>query len=223
MIATAVETLRTLARQPLLKRELPTRKPDTIIVKLRTAPASVRRFVAAAAASAGAAEPVARPFLAELVANGYAKRLTPVFATEPPLGAHRPRRALAAAVESARPLKAARGLVSITLDRSTNADELVTHLNRNSDEVEYAYVPQIKYPFLPRARRRGRSAGPANDPLASRQWGHAAVKIHQARAKAGFREATDVVVAVVDSGIDDGHPDLASSIHSSREFPLDRG
>jgi subtilisin family serine protease len=123
---------------------------------------------------------------------------------------------LAAAVaQPTRPLKRARGLVAIKVERGTNAETLAAHLNGMRDEVEYAYVPPIKYP-LP-VRRARRTAKP-NDPLYSRQWGHGAVGIHTARSRRRFKDAGDVIVAVVDSGIDRDHPDLDGSIHSYVNF-----
>ena len=100
------------------------------------------------------------------------------------------------------------------VDRGTNAQAIAEHLNQQGDEVEYAYVPPVKYPFLPprrkaaKPRKTRKAAARSNDPLASRQWNHGAVRIHQARARQGFVDAGGVRVAIVDSGIDRGHPDL---------------
>jgi subtilisin family serine protease len=57
-----------------------------------------------------------------------------------------------------------------------------------------------------------------NDALSARQWGHGAVKIREARERRGFHEAKEIIVAVLDSGIDAGHPDLDGAIHSYINF-----
>ena len=225
MAITSVDLLRTTERTRVRTADLePQRKLDTIIVKLRSSPAAVRRFdmaardPAAALVRGAAIATTRQPFLSQLVERGFAKHVTSVFpAPQTPtpgpavMGAVR---ALAAAVAPTAPVSKALGLVSIALDRSTDADQLVTHLNTLHDEVEYAYVPQIKYPFPARRKPKRRGA----DPLQSRQWGHTAVKIREARARAAFKDAESVTVAVVDSGIDARHPDLKASIQSYVNF-----
>jgi subtilisin family serine protease len=85
--------------------------------------------------------------------------------------------------------------------------------------VEYAHV--VAERFLFPARRRpapARRRRATLDPLQSRQWGLAAVRLFQAQALAGFREATGVVIAVVDTGVDAGHPDLAGILVEEQNF-----
>jgi len=220
MNTTSVLDLRNLEALRLL-RVLPPQPSDTVIVKLRTSASSVRRLAAAAGledTSAG----VPRSTLASLVERGFVSEIIPVFPAPRPFAEGRgPARALAAAVlEPPSGLRRARGLVSVKVDRGTNAESLAEHLNQQGDEVEYAYVPPVKYPFQPPRRkakkktaRPGKTGAGTNDPLASRQWNHGAVRIHQARARTGFVDADGVLVAIVDSGIDRGHPDLARAIH----------
>lgn len=195
-----------------LPRVRPPQPSDTVIVKLRTTARSQRRFSAAAGLEPPSSGET-QPLLTSLMERGYVSEIIPVFPTPRPFGEGRgPARALAAAVlESPPGLKRARGLVSVKVDRGTNAQVIAEHLNQQGDEVEYAYVPPVKYPFLPPRRKAAKprkASAESNDPLASRQWNHGAVRIHQARARQGFVDADGVRVAIVDSGIDRGHPDL---------------
>ncbi len=204
----------------------PQRASDTVIVKLRTTAAATRRVSAALRASEGEGAAAPKPFLATLIENGYAERITPVFPAplhEP--AARGPLRAMSAALREEQPLSTARGLISIKVDPQASANQLVAHLNSLGNEVEYAYVPPVKYPFISRAaskaaKKRPRKGRPrtTNDPLGSRQWGHGAIRIREARAKSGFKEATEIIVAVIDSGIDETHPDLLDSISSYVNF-----
>jgi subtilisin family serine protease len=115
--------------------------------------------------------------------------------------------------------KRALGLTSLKVGPGTDAAQLARDLNRDP-AVEYAYVPGVKHPTAVRrrsaSRKKAKRTGP--DPLSARQWSHGAVRIHEARKLKGFREATDVIVAIVDSGIDQGHPDLAGMVDSFTNF-----
>lgn len=206
--------------------EFSQRASDTVIVKLRTTAAATRRISAALRAAEGGGTPAPKPFLATLIENGYAERITPVF----PAPLHEPAargslRAMSAALREEQPLTTARGLISVKVDPRASANQLVAHLNTLGSEVEYAYVPPVKYPFVRRAAGKAAKKRPGkkrprttNDPLGSRQWGHGAIRIREARAKAGFKEATDIIVAVIDSGIDNSHPDLVDAITSYVNF-----
>jgi subtilisin family serine protease len=90
---------------------------------------------------------------------------------------------------------------------------MARHLASLGREVEYAYVPEPRRPFA-----RKKTAEARVDPLLSRQWGHTAVRIGQARERAGFKEATAITVAVADTGIDRSHPDLKKVISEYKNF-----
>jgi subtilisin family serine protease len=101
-------------------------------------------------------------------------------------------------------------LVELKVSKGTSPSQLAAHVARMKD-VEYAFVPPVRTLFARRAK-----AGA--DPLASRQWGHGAIRLGQARAPAGFKNATNITVAVVDSGIDTRHPDLTHVIAEYKNF-----
>jgi subtilisin family serine protease len=102
-------------------------------------------------------------------------------------------------------------LVEITVARGATPAQVAAHMARMPD-VEYAFVPPVRTLF----GRRTRAGKP--DPMASRQWAHGAIRLGQARAAAGFKNATGLTVAVVDSGIDERHPDLKPVIAEYKNF-----
>jgi subtilisin family serine protease len=193
----------------------PKKAERTVIAKVRPAasapsrvPASSLSGSARAVRSAGVAP---ESQLTRLLENGRVASITPVFDEGPG------RRSLAlstasGAARSARGASAVRSarLVEIKVSRGTSPSELAAHVARMKD-VEYAFVPPVRRLFARRSK-----ASP--DPLTSRLWGHGAIRLGQARAAAGFKNATGITVAVVDSGIDTKHPDLKGVIVEYKNF-----
>lgn len=204
------------ARRELGAEAPPERATDTVIVKVRSSSAAVRRIAKAAREGRSEMASGESPWLAKLIQNNMAERVTPVFQTLPIERAARGAMvAMAAAVRGEQKVTAARGLVSIRVAPGVNANRLAAHLHQQQDEFEYAYVPAIKYTCVRKASgKKPRKASDTKDVRSSRQWAHGAVKLAQARGRASFKEATDIIVAVIDSGIDKTHPDLAHVIHA---------
>jgi hypothetical protein len=113
------------------------------------------------------------------------------------------------------------------------ANAVAAELNSTDPNVEYAHVIQERFlqvvrkkgTLPPRGRPPGktrtsrkRAAAPANDPLLNRQWGLRAIELFQAQQAAGFKEATAVVIAVIDTGVDAGHPDLQGVVFAEETF-----
>jgi subtilisin family serine protease len=86
----------------------------------------------------------------------------------------------------------------------------------NDSRVAYCHlVPERYLLHAKRARtRRTRSL----DPLINRQWGLTAVQLKRAQQARGFTEASDVIVAVIDSGVDASHPDLQAVVFDEQNF-----
>lgn len=192
----------------------PPKKADRIVVAKVTAPAPVplRAFAALSrggrAAHAAGVTPDSE--LAGLLDNGRVTSIRNVF--EEDEDAHL--RALSMFASAGSGGRRADGraprLVELSVSKGVGAAQLAAHVARMHD-VEYAFVPPVRRLFAKRTRVQP-------DPLASRQWGHAAIRLGHARAAAGFKNATGITVAVVDSGIDITHPDLKHAIGGYKNF-----
>ena len=193
----------------------PRKSEQTVIARVRTQAAPPRSAPSSPSASGRAARAAgvsSDSALSRLLENGHVVSITPVFDDEP--------RERSGASPAAR--GGARGegrggaastpgwLVEITVRRGTSPSQLAAHVARMPD-VEYAFVPPVRKLF-------GRRSTASADPLASRLWGHGAIRLGRARAAARFKNATGITIAVVDSGIDARHPDLKGVITEYRNF-----
>ncbi|MGZ3711228.1 MAG: S8 family peptidase [Bdellovibrionota bacterium] len=87
----------------------------------------------------------------------------------------------------------------IKLPAQSNASELVQQLGMSGEEIEYIEPDaKVHATFAP------------NDPKLSSQWAHAIV--NSAAAWDISRGSSSVIVAVLDSGLDYTHPDLAANV-----------
>jgi subtilisin family serine protease len=192
----------------------PKKSERTVIAKVNPDAAAPTQTIAAPASAGGRAARAAGVTLdsglARLVDNGHVASITNVFDEGPEGGTRAP--SMFAAGRAGRRTAGARSprLVELKVSRGTSAAQLAAHVARMKD-VEYAFVPPVRRLLARRARRGA-------DPLASRQWGHGAIRLGHARAKAGFKNATTITVAVVDSGIDTEHPDLKHVIAEYKNF-----
>jgi len=194
--------------------ERPRYATDTVVVKLKSAaaPRTARKALRAPADATLHLGGLVDPVLHELVQNGIVAKVSHVFDGEGSTldVGRRPTRAAAKVLAVRKPvLRKSRGLVTLRVDRGTDAKDLAQHLAAKGDRFEYAYVPAIKYPCARSTKV---------DPLAARQWGHAAIRLHEARNRRRFHDAKDILVAVLDTGIDADHPDLKGAIHAYVNF-----
>ena len=137
--------------------------------------------------------------LARLIDNDRLRAIRPVFPEETIVrGA---RRGLAGTGQKA-PVQRARGLVAVDVARGEDTERMASSTSRTSAVRSSSAYRATGAPHV----REEEDA--KIDPLMSRQWGHNAVRIAQARAVRGFVNATAITVAVADSGVDRAHPDL---------------
>jgi len=208
----------------LWSEEVPQPPPPsrTIVAKLKPTTREGRRAAFGATREAARAlrgEDERESHLARLIDNDRVRSVRPVFPEEAVARVSRRRARVAAVREGTRaaadrpPVSHARGLVIIEVPRDENPQRMARHLEGLATEVEYAYVPRPRRMFAKKTKKPKKT-----DPLLSRQWGHTAIRIAQARKLAGFTEAAKITVAVADTGIDEDHPDLESVITEYKNF-----
>jgi subtilisin family serine protease len=192
----------------------PKKSEQTVIAKVTPGAAAPTRAPASAMSAGGraarAAGVTSDSGLARLLDNGHVASISNVF-DEGDGGGGRGLAMFAAAGGGRRVARArAPRLVELKVTRGTSPAQLAAHVARLK-EVEYAFVPPVRRLFARRAKATA-------DPLASRQWGHGAIRLGHARDAPGFKNATNITIAVVDSGIDMDHPDLKHAIKEYKNF-----
>lgn len=192
------------------------RKPDVVIAKVHAGTGAASRAPASSLSSGGRAARAAGvtpdSALARLLDNGHISSITNVFDEGPGGGPRSPSMfdSAGGVGRTARARSHAPRLIELRASKDTSAAQLAAHVARMKD-VEYAFVPPVRRVL------GGRTARGA-DPLASRLWGHGAIRLGHARVAAGFKNATRITIAVVDTGIDSDHPDLKHAIVEYKNF-----
>lgn len=170
-----------------------------IVVKLkRTGPT---RGILRAAAADGTM-PRKRGALHKLLASRDVVDAAPIFDDITERGVRGFRRMAMAAVNEVDSKLAGLSVVSMPTER--HAKNALKRLQQDP-MVEFAYVIPEKYPL-------------SSDPLVNRQWSLAAIDLFSAEAAPGYPDPSSVVVAVIDSGIDPSHPELAGVIKEQHNF-----
>jgi Subtilase family len=114
------------------------------------------------------------------------------------------------------------GIHVFTFVSADEAREGVPLLRRDPRIEEAHQIPERHFCVSPQRRKIAPesqakiSGGP--DPYLKRQWGLAAIKLAEAMRDPKFRPATDIQVAILDSGIDANHPDLRGVIAVEKNF-----
>lgn len=185
----------------------PRLSPQTlVIVKLKTT-RHVRGVLRVAAAEGR--RPTKKGALERWLAGKKLLSMDPVFGEAPSRGIEAFRR-MAITAEAERET-ALSGLNVLSMSSPQDAKRACKEIARDP-LIEHAYVPPEKYVL--HARRQPTS----QDPLVNRQWGLRAIELFQAEQFAGFRGARDVVIAIIDSGIDSDHPDLQGILLEEQSF-----
>lgn len=102
------------------------------------------------------------------------------------------------------------GVTLVELYRDQDTSTLEGELRRDPTVESVSRVP-VRYLLAP--RKRASAAVPAAAaPPASSLWNLTKIRWADARQKPGFQDATNIKVAVLDTGIDTGHPDRPANI-----------
>jgi subtilisin family serine protease len=138
-------------------------------------------------------------------------------------GSFRALAAIARSVHDAPEKDPQAGVSIIELEEDTKVEELRTAL-ADDPTVEYAARVPIRYLLArpkssssrsqPRRTARRKMTMAATPPAPSTMWNLTKIQWSAARALASFTDAQGIKVAVLDSGIDEGHPDLSEHIAS---------
>ncbi len=182
--------------------------PQTqVIVKLKATPKARRALRDVAS---GVRRPGARNPLDRWLESKKLRSMEPIFG-EAPLRHVEAFRRMALAAETERDPELA-GLNVLSMDSTTSAKRACDEFSRDP-LVELAYIPPEKYVLRPK-----RYAFNSNDPMVNRQWGLRAVKLFQAEQLARYPDVREIVIAVIDSGIDSSHPDLQGIVREELSF-----
>jgi subtilisin family serine protease len=195
-------------------QSLPTYHEELLLVKVR--PDAMATAPAAAIAMGAAPPTTGLSALAFLERAGRIKRIVPLRIRQPSAAFSAPQFGAVAvmmhAPESVKAGEAGGGVSFVELERGQDIRQLQTALANDPNIVSVSQVP-ARY-LLARAPRRqagGAGAGmtvAAVPPQDAASWNLKKILWADARARKAFEDAADVKVAVLDTGIDDQHPNL---------------
>ena len=183
---------------------------NSLIVKLRST-ARPRR-AGAAAFMISATDAPGLSALSDLERGGLIKRVTPLSRTSERRAARSGARMGVSAMLAAEPasdsLDLNAGVHLIEVERTGDAHDV--HM-RLAHDPNVEFVSRVPVRYL--VARKTRKAGVAKaSPPASTMWNLAKIRWKEARAKTGFKDAKQIRIAVLDTGVDPSHPDLKGRV-----------
>lgn len=195
--------------------EIPAYHEKLLVVRLQP---QAQPSLAAMGGARGAAPPESPGLsaLAMFERGGMIKRVTPVSrqaAQRAVSGAHRAMASFTASLETPRGKNdgVGTGVSMIELERDADLIELQKAL-AHDPHVEFVSRIPRRYLFVKGTRGAADYSVAAGAPSPSKLWNLEKVQWTKARALPGFKDAQSIKVAVLDSGIDQHHPDLKGLI-----------
>lgn len=197
-------------------RVISSQQPVNVVVRFKGTTTARRSLNALAARDLAVAGTGRDGPLERLLQQAQVESMRPLFADRQPQRGLRTTRLAMSVGEEGDELS---GLNVLRISTGPAASDAIKRL-KTDPRVEYAHVIEERflYGMKKKPRRRKRTRAAANDPMLTRQWGLNAVRLAQAQASAGFREATQITIAVIDSGIDSNHPDLQGVFQVEENF-----
>lgn len=168
--------------------------PDLLVVRFRQRSADAGRRPGFADGAPG------RTLLDRLSATGRIRRITQV---HPGRASGGDRLGFAGADPLA-------GTRLVELASEADASDLHAALRADRTVEAVSRVP-IRHLLLPRRARVAGGPGGGGSPAPDR-WNHASIRLEDARRLPAFREPSAIRVRVLDSGVDDAHPELAGHV-----------
>ncbi|MGB8508208.1 MAG: S8 family serine peptidase [Pyrinomonadaceae bacterium] len=216
-----------MIRKMITGSGLPEYHEGLLIVKVRATTTPMMSFTTTTGMGASALSSPGMSALSIFERGGLIKRVTPLSRSvedETASGLRRPTVMMAMSIENAAPTDPHAGVSIVELERDSDIPNLQNAL-ASDPNVEFVSRVPVRY-LEATARARGRSSksaspGDANSggatimaapPPASTLWNLRKIQWEQARSLPGFQDATNVRVAVLDTGVDRSHPDLAGRI-----------
>ncbi len=210
------------AYNPSIPEEFPAYHPGMVEVKFRTDSGPVAaamamgaglvmtRAIASGSPGTGVLLAFERAGLIRKVTSLVDSSLMSMASAETPMLS-----ALSASVSPSLPNDPNTGVNLVELYDDASTESLVTQLSQDPSVESVSRVP-IRYLLAKKASKRASAGGPAVPaaaaPPANTLWNLDRIRWAQARLKPGFKDANQIKVAVLDTGIDSAHPDLGSSI-----------
>jgi len=184
-----------------------------LIMKLRPTPPQPRRGGVRAAASLSDSESPGLSILTAMERSGTIKRITPLAPEAERRGTSAAASfGVAAMVASSQPSDSKdpnEGVHLVEMEKGSAVSDVQMRL-ANDPGVEFVSRVPVRY-LLAKARPVRRAAASVPPP-ASTMWNLEKILWRQARALKGFKDATKIHVAVLDTGVDRKHPDLKGRV-----------
>jgi len=191
-------------------QSLPEHHDGLLVVKMRqeTLRYAPEGAMMAAAAAAPAPETQGLDALSFFERAGRVKQVIPLRERPAPDGASPARvEAVTALTFTARRPEQADSTTGVRFIEMSSEGDTRQLLDALAGDPNVHSVSQVPIRYLA-ARRPGRAGIQATPPAAPALWNLERIRWAQARQSATFEEARDIRVAVLDTGVDDAHPDL---------------